>query len=206
MTGYPKILFFIDGAEPSLEERLAAEQMAPCRVAFRNAQLMEGVENPEITDGWFGDATPKIYRQRFPKAADAIKAFQEARVAEYNAREAAAKVHKQEVIDRDAAQARIKADELEAAALHASQTAKRTSEIADQKSKTAETQRKAAKAAEKVKPGDTGKVIDEAKKAGDGFGKGWTAKGKGKSDDAPTGGTDASGGDSDKPDGESEKG
>lgn len=52
---YPRILFFVNGAVPTLEHQLAAERLAPCRVSFRNALLVGDEGSLEECDGVFGD-------------------------------------------------------------------------------------------------------------------------------------------------------
>ncbi len=71
---YPRILFFVNGAVPTLEHQLAAERLAPCRVSFRNALLVGDEGSLEECDGVFGDV-PKRYADKYPTAEEAIAVF-----------------------------------------------------------------------------------------------------------------------------------
>lgn len=71
---YPRILFFVNDAVPTLEHQLAAERLAPCRVSFRNARLVGDEGSLEECDGVFGDV-PKRYADKYPTAEEAIATF-----------------------------------------------------------------------------------------------------------------------------------
>lgn len=89
----PRILFFVGGVMPTDDEIDHAEELAPMRVSFRNANLVPDTGALEHCDGWAGDATPKRYRKAFGTAEEAGEAYGKARDA--------ARVQTQE--DRDAA-------------------------------------------------------------------------------------------------------
>ena len=78
MKRYPRILYFIKGVMPSVEAQEIAEQYGP-NVAFRNANFVPSSGAPEKCDGVAG-AVPELYN-KFPKAEEALKTFEENRKA-----------------------------------------------------------------------------------------------------------------------------
>jgi len=78
-TQYPRILFFITGTNPTLDEQIAAEKLAPCRVSFRNANHVPNTGALELCDGVFGEATPERYKDAYPSAKKAIGAYNKQR-------------------------------------------------------------------------------------------------------------------------------
>lgn len=135
---YPRILFFIAGPMPTLEDQLAAEQLAPCRVSFRNAQLDDAGYATEKCDGWYGDATPKRYKKTYPTAEVAAKKYTEDRAEFFAAKAAGA----------EAAQA-----------LAAQRQADEKLKDADKATKIAEAATKAAE----VKAADAANAVEAAK-------------------------------------------
>lgn len=82
LTRVPRILFFIKGTVPTLEQQLEAEDLVPARVAFRNANLVAPEGSLEICDGVTGDV-PDRYKKAYPNAKKALEDFAEARKAAY---------------------------------------------------------------------------------------------------------------------------
>lgn len=119
---YPRVLFFISDVTPSLEQQLAAERLAPCRVSFRNALLTSTDGALEDCEGVFGDV-PARYAAKYPSAEKAIETYVAEREAAFAAKEAET-ARNLEVMhatmtaaaDNDAAVAKRKADEAAAEA------------------------------------------------------------------------------------------
>lgn len=143
MLKYPYILYFIDGTMPTPDEQLAADRLSPCKVVFRNARLVPTSGSLEKADGWFGEATPKRYKDAYPNAEKAIKEFVEKREAHFKAEaekqhaskvasaedmaksaEAEAKAAKEKA-DKEAAEAAKKEADAKAAAENAKKVADR---------------------------------------------------------------------------------
>ena len=82
LTRVPRILFFIKGTVPTLEQQLEAEDLLPARVSFRNANLVLAEGSLETCDGVTGDV-PARYKKEYPKAKKALEGFDEARKAAY---------------------------------------------------------------------------------------------------------------------------
>lgn len=158
MLKYPYILYFIDGTMPSPDDQLAADQLSPCKVAFRNARLVPDAGSLEKADGWFGDATPARYKKEYPHAEKAIKAFVEARQKHFDDQaeaQHASKVESAEGLaksaEADAVAAKKKADDEAAAAQKKIDEAKaakaKAAEVADAgPAKPGKAQKAAAKA------------------------------------------------------------
>lgn len=163
-TKYPFILFFIDGSMPSREQQLAAERMAPARVAFRNAQYIGTDGSLEICDGVIGEV-PKRYAD-MPTAEEAIAAFVKKRDEEFDAADEEAA--KQRELSRAAtvaaaeAAAKARADAADKAAAAAADADKRAKDTATEAAKQAKAEKdgktadptvaKAAQAAAAWKP------------------------------------------------------
>lgn len=162
---YPRILFFINGATPSLDEQLAADTLAPCRVAFRNAQYVPETGALETCDGWFGDATPKRYKEAYKPAEEAITAFKEKRDAEHTAKAQAAEVAKQAVADRVADEADAKAKKAEEEAEKAKAAKDKAAKEAKDKADAAKAQKEKAEAAKEAAPADAAPSVEAAAKA-----------------------------------------
>jgi len=108
---YPRILFFINGVAPTLDEQLAADQLAPCRVAFRNARFVPETGALEACEGVFGEATPKRYKEAYKSAEDAVKDFVEKREADAKAKKTYEDAEKANAANKAAAKtAKEKAD------------------------------------------------------------------------------------------------
>ena len=100
---YPRILFFIKGAVPSVDDIDESEKMGP-NVAFRNACFIP----EELTDGAFeqcdgvAGAVPKSYANKFPTAKEALEKFEEEReLAKQALKEAAEKKNSRKDFDSD---------------------------------------------------------------------------------------------------------
>lgn len=161
---YPRILFFVNGAVPTLEHQLAAERLAPCRVSFRNALLVGDEGSLEECDGVFGDV-PKRYADKYPTAEEAIAAFVKTREeqlakAEEDAAKAKEAAHAANVEQAEAiaAAAKKKADD-EAA------KAKAAADQAAEAKKLAATASKDAKATAADPNAGTGQIDAAAKAA-----------------------------------------
>ena len=94
---HPKILFFIDGMAPTLDEQVEAESLMPCRIMFRNANFVDPAQflkkdvvvdgeivsksygSFEPCDGVHGAACPKAYKSKFPDAKTAVQLYTAAR-------------------------------------------------------------------------------------------------------------------------------
>lgn len=137
LTRVPRILFFIKGTVPTLEQSVAADELAPLRVAFRNADLVSEEGSLETCDGWYGDATPKRYRDAFPTAEAAAKTYKEAREAAYAAKKKAADDAKKAGLDATAAEAKATADKAAAEKKKTDEAAKKAKDDADAKAKAA---------------------------------------------------------------------
>lgn len=72
---HPRILFFTKGPTPTLDDELAAEELAPMRVSFRNAAADKGNLGIETCDGWAGAHTPTRYKRSVPSAEQAREAY-----------------------------------------------------------------------------------------------------------------------------------
>lgn len=162
---YPRILFFINGVKPSLDEQLAADQLAPCRVSFRNAQFVSSSGALETCDGWFGDATPERYKEAYKPAEEAIAAFVEKREAEHKAKAQEAEVAKQKVADRVADEAQAKADKADEEAEKAKKVKADAAKTAKEKAEAAKAQKAKAEAAKDAEPGATAPSVEAAAKA-----------------------------------------
>lgn len=137
LTRVPRILFFIKGTVPTLEQSLEADELAPMRVAFRNADLVSAEGSLEACDGWHGDATPKRYREAFPTAEEAAEAYKKAREEAYAAKKQAADDAKKAGLDATAAEAKAKADKAAADKKKADDAAKKAEEDAKKKAEAA---------------------------------------------------------------------
>jgi hypothetical protein len=162
---YPRILFFINGVAPSLDEQLAADQLAPCRVSFRNANFVPETGALEACDGVFGDATPKRYKEAYKPAEDAIKAFVEKREAEHKGKAQAAEQAKQKVADRVADEADAKAKKADEEAEKADKAKKAAAKLAKDKADAAKAQKAKAEEAAKAEPADAAPTVEAAQKA-----------------------------------------
>jgi hypothetical protein len=76
---YPKIIFFIPDAMPTLEEILAAEDFGPNTV-FRNASFVQDEGALEICDGVAG-AVPDRYAETYRPAEEVLEEFYATRTA-----------------------------------------------------------------------------------------------------------------------------
>ena len=137
LTRVPRILFFIKGTLPTLEEQLEADELAPMRVSYRNANLVSAEGALETCDGWYGDATPERYRKAYPAAEEAAKNYKANREAAYKAKKEAADEAKKSGLDATAAEAKAKADKAAADKAKADEAAKKAKEDADAKAKAA---------------------------------------------------------------------
>lgn len=164
---YPRILFFINGPSPSLDEQLAADQLAPCRVSFRNAQFIDKKHALEKCDGVFGDATPKNYKKAYPHAGEAIGAFVEKREADHEMRSQKAEQARQAVADDKADKADDAATKADAVAAKKADEAKAKKADADKAKKDAKKVKDDAKIAAKADPTDASPTVDAAEKAAD---------------------------------------
>lgn len=133
----PRILYFIAGALPTLEDQIAADDLSPARVAFRNALHVTNDGALELADGWHGDATPQRYRDAYPPAADAVKAYVAARQAAYDARKAEHEASQKAGLDATAAQAKAEADTKAATAKKAAEEEAKAKADAEAKAKAA---------------------------------------------------------------------
>lgn len=162
---YPRILFFVKATVPTLEQQLAAERLAPCRVSFRNANHVPDEGSLEACDGVFGDV-PKRYADAYPTAEVAIEKFVADRQAaldkaDEDAAAARAQMHAADVerADAAAAAAKKKADEVAA-------EAKKKADEADAAKKNAAAATKDAKAVAGSDPANAGgETTDAAAKA-----------------------------------------
>ena len=164
---YPRILFFINGPSPSLDEQLAADQLVPCRVSFRNANFVPNTGALEKCDGVFGDAVPERYKEAYKPAKEAIAAFVEKREAEHKGKAQAAEQGKQKVADRVADDAAIKAKLAEADAEKADKVKKDTAKTAKEKAEAAKELKAKAARAKDADPADAAPSIEAATKAAD---------------------------------------
>ena len=98
----PRILFFINGSNPTLEQRAEALKYGTS-VAFRNARFVGSDEKPEACDGVIGEV-PKNYKG-VPSAEKAFEKFEKDVKAAIDAQNKAAEAAKK------AAKAQAKADE-----------------------------------------------------------------------------------------------
>lgn len=161
---YPRILFFIGDTSPTLEEQVAAEQLAPCRVAFRNATHI-GNGALEACDGWFGDAAPKSYRDAFPPAEKAIEAFVEKRDTDFKAKAQKAEVAKQDAVDRVADEAYKVAKKADEEAVEAAKKARGANKDAKTKKTAAKDAKDAARDAKDADPNAAAPTVEAAAKA-----------------------------------------
>lgn len=158
MLKYPFILYFIDGTMPTPDDQLAADQLSPCKVAFRNARLVPESGSLEKADGWFGDATPKRYKDAYPNAEKAIAEFVEKRKAHFEAE--AEKQHASKVASADAL-----AKSAEADAVAAKAKADKEQAEADKKAADAEAAKENAAKVADAGPTKPGKAQKAAAKA-----------------------------------------
>lgn len=84
---YPKILFFIKGANPTVEEEEAAEKLGP-NVMFRNANFVPVDASPGSLEqcGGVAGAVPTLYAKAFNTAEKALALAKAARDAEREAK------------------------------------------------------------------------------------------------------------------------
>ena len=135
-TRPPRVLYFIKGTVPTLEDQLAAEELAPCLVSFRNAHLVSDVGALEACDAVAG-AAPARYKKAYPGVEDAVKAYKKAREDAYNARKEEADTAKKAGLDANAADAKAKADKAAEEKKKTDEAAKKAKEEADAKAKAA---------------------------------------------------------------------
>lgn len=140
---HPRILFFINGVAPTLDEQLAADRLAPCRVAFRNARFVSETGALEACDGVFGDAAPKRYKEAYKPAKEAIDAFAKKREAEHKAKAQTAEQATQKVADRVADEAQAKADKAALAAEKANKAKVDAAKVAKEKADAAKARKEA---------------------------------------------------------------
>lgn len=162
---YPRILFFINGVSPSLDEQLAADQLAPCRVSFRNANFVPKTGALEACDGVFGDATPERYKEAYKPAKEAISAFFENREAEHKGKAQAAEQAKQKVADRVADEAQAKADKADEEAEKAKKAKADAAKTAKEKADAAKAQKAKADEAKDADPAGAAPSVEAAQKA-----------------------------------------
>ncbi|AJD83164.1 hypothetical protein [Paracoccus phage vB_PmaS-R3] len=137
LTRIPRILFFIKGTLPTLEQSLEADKLAPMRVSFRNANLVPEDGALEACDGWHGEDTPKRYRKAYPTAEEAAENYTKAREEAYAAKAKAADDAKKAGLDATAAEAKANADKAAADKKKTDEAAKKAKEDADAKAKAA---------------------------------------------------------------------
>ena len=135
-TRPPRVLYFIKGTLPSLDDQLAAEEMAPCVVSFRNAHLVSNVGALEACDAVAGDV-PARYKKAYPDVPTAVEAYKKMREASYNARKEEADTAKKAGLDANAADAKAKADKAAEEKKKADEAAKKAKDDADAKAKAA---------------------------------------------------------------------
>jgi hypothetical protein len=71
----PKILYFINGASPNAADLKAAHKLKG-NVVFRNALFVDNEPHSlELCEGVAG-AVPKLYKEKFPTAEDAVSKFE----------------------------------------------------------------------------------------------------------------------------------
>lgn len=120
LTKLPRILFFVKGTTPTLEQQLEAEKLAPCRVSFRNALLVSDEGALELCDGVAGEV-PARYKDKYPSVRKAIEKFEAERKAAYEKKKADGEAAQKAALDtaskhadadaKKAAEAKKKADE-----------------------------------------------------------------------------------------------
>lgn len=135
-TRPPRVLYFIKGTVPTLEDQLAAEELAPCLVSFRNAHLVSDVGALEACDAVAG-AVPARYKKAYPGVEDAVEAYKKAREEAYKARKEEADTAKKAGLDANAAGAKAKADKAAEEKKKTDEAAKKAKEEADAKAKAA---------------------------------------------------------------------
>lgn len=136
LTRVPRILFFIKGTLPTLEEQLEAEDLAPARVSFRNANLVREEGALEICDGVTGEV-PARYKKAYPTAKKALEGFAEARKAAYAAKAKSADEAAKAGLDATAANAKALADKAAAEKKKTDDTAAKAKADADKTAKAA---------------------------------------------------------------------
>jgi hypothetical protein len=136
LTKLPRILFFIKGTVPTLEQQLEAEDLAPARVAFRNANLVLAEGSLEVCDGVTGDV-PKRYKDAYPTAKKALEGFAEARKAAYEKLAKDADAAAKSGLDATAAAAAKKAEAADKAKAKTDEAAAKAKADADAKAKAA---------------------------------------------------------------------
>lgn len=73
----PLILYFIDGPAPKPKDIEAASKLSnSAHVVYRNSRVVPDDGTTERCDGVAG-SVPKVYSDRYPSAAEAIKAHQQ---------------------------------------------------------------------------------------------------------------------------------
>lgn len=132
LTKLPRILFFIRGPVPSLEQQLEAEDLSPARVSFRNADLVLAEGALEVCDGVTGEV-PARYKKAYPTAKKALEGFAEARKAAYEKLAKDADTSKKTGLDATAAVAAKKAEDADKAKAKADEVAAKAKEDADKK-------------------------------------------------------------------------
>lgn len=92
---YPRILYFIAGPRPSMDDQIAVDELAPANVVYRNADHVKTTGALELCDGVTGPAVPDRYKKEKPGAKEAIDKFVAARdKAHKDARKKAAEAKK----------------------------------------------------------------------------------------------------------------
>jgi len=86
-TRPPRVLYFIKGTVPTLDDQLAAEELAPCLVSFRNAHLVSDVGALEACDAVAG-AAPARYKKAYPGVKDAVEAYKKKKKTDEAAKKA----------------------------------------------------------------------------------------------------------------------
>ena len=145
---YPRILFFIAGTAPTLQQQLEADALAPCRVSYRNTNFISKGTNLEACDGYYGADTPKAYKDEYPTAEEAVKAFVAKRDADYKAKQDKVKAQKQAKAETNAMEADKQANKAAVAKEKADANANAKAIIAADAKAKAEAAKKAAPTAE----------------------------------------------------------
>ena len=141
---YPRILFFIAGTAPTLQQQLEADALAPCRVSYRNTNFINKDTNVEQCDGYYGEDTPQAYKDKFPTAKEAIDAFVKKRQADYEAKHEKVQALKQEKAQTKASDTAKQADKAEAEKAKAEANAKAKADKAAKAAKDAAETKKTA--------------------------------------------------------------
>jgi len=136
LTKLPRILFFVNGTTPTLEQQLEAEKLAPCRVSFRNALLVSDEGALETCDGVAGEV-PARYKEKYPTVRKAIEKFEAERKAAYEKKKTEGEAAQKAALDKTAKDAEGDAKKAAEAKKKADEEAAKAKADADAKAKAA---------------------------------------------------------------------